>query len=286
MTDNLIEVKGVSKHYGGVAALDSCDLQVQQGAINGLIGPNGSGKTTLFNVVTGYERIQQGAVSFRGTDITNAPPDRVFKLGIGRTFQLTRLFTRLTVLENMLVATQRKEGWLRGIMRLAGSIGERRHAMELLDFVGITRLAHEPAANLSFGQRKLLERVADPGLAVIPAVARGALAVSALRARQADPAQPILGHRGNRRGAFSSSAPAREWRLMAALAGRGKGIYHVFQRTCPAQRSVDRAHADLPQSGPKPSLRHAEREFGRGSAAAGVRAIPNAALQRVGSGLG
>src|SRR5690242_20282224 len=177
MTDNLIEVKGVSKHYGGVAALDSCDLQVQQGAINGLIGPNGSGKTTLFNVVTGYERIQQGAVSFRGTDITNAPPDRVFKLGIGRTFQLTRLFTRLTVLENMLVATQRKEGWLRGIMRLAGSIGERRHAMELLDFVGITRLAHEPAANLSFGQRKLLELasllVADPDILLLDEPAGG-----------------------------------------------------------------------------------------------------------------
>ena len=106
---NLIEVRGVSKSYGGIQALQRCDLDVHEGEINGLIGPNGSGKTTLFNVITGYERIQQGEVRFGGDEITNAPPDRVFELGIGRTFQLTRLFARLSVLENMLVATQRKE---------------------------------------------------------------------------------------------------------------------------------------------------------------------------------
>jgi ABC-type branched-subunit amino acid transport system ATPase component len=174
---NLIEVKGVSKAYGGVTALSLCDLEVREGEINGLIGPNGSGKTTLFNVVTGYERIQQGQVHFKGTEITNAPPDRVFRLGIGRTFQLTRLFMRLTVLENMLVATQREEGWLRGVMRLAGSVSERRRAMELLDFVGITRLAHEPAGNLSYGQRKLLELayvlVTDPDLVLLDEPAGG-----------------------------------------------------------------------------------------------------------------
>ena len=174
---NLIEVKGVSKAYGGVQALSACDLQVHEGEINGLIGPNGSGKTTLFNVITGYERIQQGEVHFNGAEITNAPPDRVFGLGIGRTFQLTRLFTRLTVLENMLVATQREEGWLRGVMRLAGSVSEKRRAMELLEFVGITRLAHEPAANLSYGQRKLLELasllVADPAILLLDEPAGG-----------------------------------------------------------------------------------------------------------------
>ena len=174
---NLIEVRGVSKSYGGVRALVDCDLDVREGEINGLIGPNGSGKTTLFNVITGYERIQQGSVSYRGAEITNAPPDRVFRLGIGRTFQLTRLFTRLTVLENMLVATQRREGWLRSVVRLAGSVSERRRAMELLDFVGITRLAHEPAANLSYGQRKLLELasllVADPQILLLDEPAGG-----------------------------------------------------------------------------------------------------------------
>jgi branched-chain amino acid transport system ATP-binding protein len=174
---NLIEVQGVSKAYGGVKALSLCDLEVREGEINGLIGPNGSGKTTLFNVVTGYERIQQGQVHFNGSEITNAPPDRVFKLGIGRTFQLTRLFMRLSVLENMLVATQRKESWLRGVMRLAGSASEKRRAKELLDFVGITRLAHEPAGNLSYGQRKLLELasllVADPAILLLDEPAGG-----------------------------------------------------------------------------------------------------------------
>ncbi|MGZ4174799.1 MAG: ATP-binding cassette domain-containing protein [Solirubrobacteraceae bacterium] len=174
---NLIEVTGVSKSYGGVTALSLCDLVVRDGQINGLIGPNGSGKTTLFNVITGYERIQQGAVRFRGDEITNAPPDRVFDLGIGRTFQLTRLFMRLTVLENMLVATQREEGWLRAVLRRAGSASEKRRAMELLEFVGIARLAHEPAGNLSFGQRKLLELasllVADPAVLLLDEPAGG-----------------------------------------------------------------------------------------------------------------
>ncbi|MGI8714630.1 MAG: ATP-binding cassette domain-containing protein [Solirubrobacteraceae bacterium] len=174
---NLIEVQGVSKSYGGLQALSLCDLEVREGEINGLIGPNGSGKTTLFNVVTGYERIQQGRVVFNGAEITNAPPDRVFQLGIGRTFQLTRLFTRLTVLENMLVATQRQESWLRGVLRRAGSVGEKRRAMELLEFVGIARLAYEPAGNLSYGQRKLLELasllVADPAILLLDEPAGG-----------------------------------------------------------------------------------------------------------------
>jgi ABC-type branched-subunit amino acid transport system ATPase component len=174
---NLLEAKGVSKSYGGVTALSLCDLEVREGEINGLIGPNGSGKTTLFNVITGYERIQQGEVRFRGADITNAPPDRVFGLGIGRTFQLTRLFLRLTVLENMLVATQRSEGWLRAVLRRAGSASEKRRAMELLEFVGIERLAHEPAGNLSYGQRKLLELasllVADPAVLLLDEPAGG-----------------------------------------------------------------------------------------------------------------
>ena len=174
---DLLEVSGVSKRYGGVQALADAHLNVKEGAIHGLIGPNGSGKTTLFNVITGYERIQQGEVRFRDTEITNAPPDRVFGLGIGRTFQLTRIFARMTVLENMLVATQRERGWLRSVLRIAGSAAERRRAMELLDFVGITRLAHDPAGTLSYGQRKLLELasllVADPDVLLLDEPAGG-----------------------------------------------------------------------------------------------------------------
>src|SRR5207302_4681902 len=95
----------------------------------------------------------------------------------GRTFQLTRIFARLSVLENMLVATQRKEGWLRSLLRRASSSSEERRAMELLEFVGIARLADEPAGNLSFGQRKLLELasllVADPAVLLLDEPAGG-----------------------------------------------------------------------------------------------------------------
>ncbi len=173
----LIEVEGISKAFGGVQALATCHLEVEAGSIAGLIGPNGSGKTTLFNVITGYERANAGEVRFDGAPITNAAPARVFELGIGRTFQLTRIFARLSVLENMLVATQRKEGWMRSLVRGAGSSSERARALELLEFVGIARLASEPAGNLSFGQRKLLELasllVADPAVLLLDEPAGG-----------------------------------------------------------------------------------------------------------------
>ncbi len=173
----LLEASGVSKAYGGVHALADCHIKVDKGAIHGLIGPNGSGKTTLFNVITGYERIQDGEVHFDGAEITNAKPERVFGLGVGRTFQLTRIFARITVLENMLVATQRNEGWIRTVLRVAGSPAEKRRAMELLEFVGIARLAHEPAGTLSYGQRKLLELasllVADPDVLLLDEPAGG-----------------------------------------------------------------------------------------------------------------
>jgi branched-chain amino acid transport system ATP-binding protein len=173
----LLEASGVSKAYGGVHALADCHIKVDRGAIHGLIGPNGSGKTTLFNVITGYERIQDGEVHFDGAEITNAKPERVFGLGVGRTFQLTRIFGRMTVLENMLVATQRKEGWIRSVLRIAGSAAEKRRAMELLEFMGIARLTHEPAGTLSYGQRKLLELasllVADPDVLLLDEPAGG-----------------------------------------------------------------------------------------------------------------
>jgi ABC-type branched-subunit amino acid transport system ATPase component len=173
----LIEVDGISKAYGGLQALSACELAVPEGSISGLIGPNGSGKTTLFNIITGYERANAGEVRFAGQAITNSTPDRVFGLGIGRTFQLTRIFARLTVLENVLVATQRSESWIRGLLRLAGSASERGRALELLDFVGLRRLAAEPAGNLSYGQRKLLELasllVAEPSVLLLDEPAGG-----------------------------------------------------------------------------------------------------------------
>jgi neutral amino acid transport system ATP-binding protein len=172
---SLLEVHNVSKAFGGIRALEACSITVEQGSITGLIGPNGSGKTTLFNVITGYETIDQGDIRFDGKSITNAAPDRVFQSGIGRTFQLTRIFPRLTVLENMHVAAQRE-----GIKALLGrwsSSHEQRRALELLDFVGITHLKDMPAANLSYGQKKLLEfayiLIAEPRVILLDEPAGG-----------------------------------------------------------------------------------------------------------------
>jgi ABC-type branched-subunit amino acid transport system ATPase component len=167
----LLEADRVSKSFGGLQALSDCSLSVDRGSIAGLIGPNGSGKTTLFNVMTGYDRCNRGQIRFDGQEISRATPERVFGLGVGRTFQITRLFFRLSVLENMLVATQRHEGWTRSVARRAGSAAERARALELLEFVGLARMARVPAGNLSYGQRKLLELasllVADPAVLLL-----------------------------------------------------------------------------------------------------------------------
>ena len=173
----LLEIDAVEKSFGGLRALDGASFTVEEGAIAALIGPNGSGKTTLFNVVTGYERPDAGDVRFRGDSIAGLRPDRVFALGLSRTFQLTRIFARLSVLENMLVATQRHEGWTRSVFRAAASAHERARAFELLEFVGIAGLADLAAGNLSYGQRKLLELayvlVADPDVILLDEPAGG-----------------------------------------------------------------------------------------------------------------
>ena len=172
---SLLEARNVSKAFGGIRALEACSITVEQGSITGLIGPNGSGKTTLFNVMTGYETIDQGEVRFDGKSITNATPDRVFQSGIGRTFQLTRIFPRLTVLENMHVAAQR-EG-IKALLSRWSSSHEQHRALELLDFVGITHLKDMPAANLSYGQKKLLEfayiLIAEPRVILLDEPAGG-----------------------------------------------------------------------------------------------------------------
>jgi neutral amino acid transport system ATP-binding protein len=153
----VLEVHDLAKAFGGIKALAGCSLSVDEGAIGGLIGPNGSGKTTVFNVVTGYERAHAGEVLLDGKPITGLRPDRIFAAGVGRTFQLTRIFERLTPLENLLVATQRAERWSRGMLRRPSSAGEQRDAYGMLDWVGLSKKGTMPAGQLSYGQRKLLE---------------------------------------------------------------------------------------------------------------------------------
>jgi ABC-type branched-subunit amino acid transport system ATPase component len=173
----LLRAEGVAKAFGGVQALQDCTVEVEQGTIAGLIGPNGSGKTTLFNIMTGYERVDSGDVYLGDKKITNRPPQRVFALGIGRTFQLTRIFPRLTVLENMLIAAQHGGGRARNPLAKAGGKAERRRAIELLEFTGIAGHAAALADTLSYGQRKLLELsyvlVADPAIVLLDEPAGG-----------------------------------------------------------------------------------------------------------------
>ena len=172
---SLLEAHDVSKAFGGIRALDACSITVEQGSITGLIGPNGSGKTTLFNVMTGYERVDTGQVSFQGQPITNASPAKVFRLGIARTFQLTRVFPRLTVLENMHVAVHRST--IKGLLSRWSSTHEQERALDLLKFVGLTSLKDKPAGNLSYGQKKLLEfayvLIAEPQVILLDEPAGG-----------------------------------------------------------------------------------------------------------------
>jgi ABC-type branched-subunit amino acid transport system ATPase component len=162
-----LRAEGVSKSFGGLQALADCSLTAPAGRITGLIGPNGSGKTTLFNAITGYERVDGGQVYLDAQRITGASPQRVFSLGVGRTFQLTRIFPRLTVLENMLVPANRGRT----------TREHRERAMDLLAFTGIASHAGSLAGTLSYGQRKLLELayvlVADPAVVLLDEPAGG-----------------------------------------------------------------------------------------------------------------
>ena len=150
-----LETEGLTKSFGGVRAVDGATVTFRDGQINALIGPNGSGKTTFFNCVTGMIRADSGRYSYRGKDITGAAPHRVAAAGVGRSFQLCRIFPRMTVLDNMLVGV-RAEGL---VHRLRGSRnpGDIRRARELLARVGIDHLERSEARDISYGQQKLLE---------------------------------------------------------------------------------------------------------------------------------
>ena len=154
-TRPLLELEGLSRRFGGLTAVDGCSFSVRAGTLTALIGPNGSGKTTVFNLVTGMMRPDAGSVRLGGQRIDGMLPwDRAY-LGLGRTFQITRLFPQLTVGENV-VAPLREFRW-RDLVADAVSGPEAERAEELLEFVGMTEFAHQPAWQLSFGQQKLVE---------------------------------------------------------------------------------------------------------------------------------
>jgi ABC-type branched-subunit amino acid transport system ATPase component len=144
-TDVILEVRNVSKRFGGVQAVNDASLRVERGKVTGVIGPNGSGKSTMFNLITGLETPDSGQIIYKGEDISGKQPHQINRMGMGRTFQLTRLFETMTVLENLTVVTKDS---FRGAEELAEG---------LLENLGLTRLKHEYASNLSYGQQKLVE---------------------------------------------------------------------------------------------------------------------------------
>ncbi len=159
----MLKIEGVSKLFGGLKALDDVTLGVEQGSITALIGPNGSGKTTLFNIITGFLKPTAGRVLFEGRDITGLPEHRIANLGIARTFQVSSLFPKLTVWENLLEAYPHQAGEsLWSVFARPGAIREQEQeqmarAYASLERIGLTQKVKERAANLSAPEARMLE---------------------------------------------------------------------------------------------------------------------------------
>jgi branched-chain amino acid transport system permease protein len=154
--------RGLAKSFGGIAAVRSFDIDLRRGVITGLIGPNGAGKTTAFNMLTGFIRPDSGSITFRGRSLAGLKPHEVVRAGVARSFQDLRLFTRMTVLENVLVALPDQSGDRIGaVFFRPGRVrheerANRRRAMDVLRFVGLDAKAHERAEDLSYAEEKLL----------------------------------------------------------------------------------------------------------------------------------
>jgi branched-chain amino acid transport system ATP-binding protein len=159
----LLELRAVSKRFGGLTALSAVSLQVQQGEIFGLIGPNGAGKTTLFNVVTGVYAPDQGEILFDGKPVSGLKPHAIAQCGIARTFQNIRLFANMTALENVMVGRhlRTRAGVIGAVLRGPGTRAEEaqieHRARILLDYCGIAARANEAARGLSYGDQRRLE---------------------------------------------------------------------------------------------------------------------------------
>ena len=159
----IFEAEGVVKRFGGIRAVNGATMKVQQGSITALIGPNGAGKTTFFNLITGFYRADHGAVSFDGHSIAGKPPYAIARLGMVRTFQITKALSAMPVIDNMMLAAPDQPGEkLRNVVfRPAATRARekevREEAMELLEVFNLTKLADAYAGTLSGGQRKLLE---------------------------------------------------------------------------------------------------------------------------------
>jgi len=173
----MLDVRSLEKNFGGIRAVDDCSLEVRKESITGLIGPNGAGKTTLFNLVTGFHKPDGGEILFKGERIDGLPPHEIFQRRICRTFQISREFSHMSVLENLMLIPENQAGenilniWFR-----PGSVKKqereiRDKALETLEFVELIDMKDEYAGTLSGGQKKLLElaktMMADPDLILL-----------------------------------------------------------------------------------------------------------------------
>lgn len=159
----LLEMQNVVKRFGGLTAVSNMSFQVEKGEIFGVIGPNGAGKTTIFNLITGVYPVSEGNILFDGQSISGKKPYQIINGGIARTFQNIRLFTGMTVLENILVGQHDhlKSGFFASILHTGAQKKEekeaRKEAMELLRFVGLEQDADRPATELPYGKQRKLE---------------------------------------------------------------------------------------------------------------------------------
>ena len=163
MSGDILSIESVSKTFGGLRAVASASFTVKAGSITALIGPNGAGKTTMFDLISGVTRPDQGAIHLEGRRIDGMAPHTIAQLGLARTFQLTRVFAGLSVLDNMLLAYPRQPAehlvglLLRARQGRAAEHSAKARAVELLKVFGLDAKAGDYAGNLSGGQRKLLE---------------------------------------------------------------------------------------------------------------------------------
>ena len=180
---NILQIKNLSKYFGGLAAVLNCSLKIKKGSITGIIGPNGSGKSTLFNLISGNLKPQNGEVLFDEENITGLPAHELFSKGILRTFQIAHEFTNLTVLENLMMVpgNQKGENLINALFRRKEYTKEeeaiRSKAYYVVEFLNLKHLANELAGNLSGGQKKLLElgrtMMVDPKLVLLDEVGAG-----------------------------------------------------------------------------------------------------------------
>lgn len=181
--DAIIDVKGVTKRFGGLLAVSDCSLSVERGSITGLIGPNGAGKTTLFNIVAGTFPPDEGQIFFDGQDVTALKPHELFRRGLLRTFQIAHEFGQMTALENLMMVPDEQPGeslwstWVHPQRVAAHDLEVRQKANDVIDFLKLGHVKNELAGNLSGGQKKLLElgrtMMADAKLVLLDEVAAG-----------------------------------------------------------------------------------------------------------------